>query len=130
MANTARTAAKRKTETAMTRRAEEFHRREEMLSEIVAEYFDAAEQAEKARAAAHAKAQKIRARADERIAALEVQAEAVAGGHEHRADQAIGRMLELDESPRAVADTLGVPLGHVRDIQRPAQAPKRVPDTE
>lgn len=103
----------------MAKRAEDIHRREQQLSEIVADYFDAAEQAETARTTAHAKAEKIRAQADQRIAALHAQAETAASDHEHRADKAISRMLELGESPKAVAATLGLPLSRIRETQRP-----------
>jgi hypothetical protein len=125
MANTAKTAARRKAETAMAKRADDFHRREQQLSEIVADYFDAAEQAEKTRTTARAKAEKIRAQADQRIAALHTQAEAAAIDHAHRADKAISRMLELGESPKAVAATVGVPLSRIRELQRPAPRSSR-----
>ena len=123
MANTAKPTAKRKAETAMARRAEQFHRREQALREIVADYFDATDLADKARAHAQAKADKIRAQADERIAAVHAQAETTASEHERRADAAIGRMLELGESPKAVAETLGVPLTRIRETQRLASRP-------
>jgi oligoendopeptidase F len=131
MANTAKTAAQRKAEAAMAKRAEQFRRREEALHEVIADYFDATEQAEKARAIAHAKADKIRAQAHERINALHTQAENAASDHEHRASRAINRMLELGESPKAVADTLGTPLTHVREIQRSTpQPPTTTPSTK
>jgi hypothetical protein len=125
MANTAKTAARRKAETAMAKRADEFHRREQQLREIVADYFDAAEQAEKTRATARAKADKLRAQADQRIAALHTEAETAAADHEHRADKAISRMLELGETPKAVATTLGIPIGRIREAQRPDTKPAR-----
>lgn len=109
----------------MAKRADDFHHREQQLSEIVADYFDAAEQAEKTRATARTKAEKIRAQADQRIAALYAQAEAAASDHEHRAHKAISRMLELGETPRAIADTLGVPIGRIRETQRPETKPAR-----
>jgi len=123
MANTAKTAALRKAETAMAKRAEHFHRREKALREIVADYFDATEQAQTARTAAHDKAEKVRAQADERINALHTQAENAASEHEHRASHAIKRMLELGESPKAIADTLGAPLTQIREIQRSTPRP-------
>lgn len=107
----------------MAKRAEQFRRREKALREIVADYFDAAEQAQKARTTARAKAEKIRAEADERIAALHTQAENAAGEHEHRANHAIRHMLELGESPKAIAATLSTPLTHVREIQRSTPQP-------
>jgi hypothetical protein len=125
MANTAKTAARRKAETAMAKRADDFRRREQQLSEVVADYFDAAEQAEKTRATARAKAETIRAQADQRIASLDAQAEAAASDHEHRADKAISRMLELGETPKAIAATLGVPLSRIREVQRPETTPAR-----
>lgn len=107
----------------MAKRAEQFRRREQALHEIIADYFDATEQAEKARTTAHVKAEKIRTQADERINALHTLTENAASEHEHRASHAINRMLELGESPKAVADTLGTPLTHVREIQRSTTQP-------
>lgn len=93
------------------------------LHEVIADYFDATEQAEKARTTAHAKAEKIRAQAHERINALHTQTENAASEHEHRANRAIKRLLELGENPKAIADTLGTPLTHVREIQRSTPQP-------
>jgi hypothetical protein len=124
MARTAKTAAKRKAEMAMAKRAEDFRRREQALSEIVADYFDAAEQAEKARAAAQARAEKLRAQTDERIAELHTKAETAAADHEHRTDKAISRMFELGENAKVVAaNTLGVPLSRIHETQRLTSKP-------
>jgi hypothetical protein len=117
MANTARTTARRKAESAMAKRGGQFHSREKALHEIVADYFDASEQAEMTRATAQHNAEKIRSQTEERITAIREQADAQAKEHDSRANAAIGRILELGESPIAIADTLNIPLTRIREIQ-------------
>jgi uncharacterized protein YktB (UPF0637 family) len=108
----------------MATRAEQFHRREKALREIVADYFDASEQADKPRTGAQHKVEKVHSQAEERIAAIRKQADTDIGEHERRADAAVGRMLELGETPKAVADTLDIPLTRVREIQRHTPQPR------
>lgn len=102
----ANTTAKHMADMVMAKRAEEFRRREKVLRDIVADYFDATEQAQKTRATAQTRADKIRAQVDERIAALRDQAANTADEHERRAIFAISQMLALGENPKAIADTL------------------------
>ena len=86
--------------------------------ELVRQVRPLIEQAEKIRTTSRAKAERIRTQADERIAALHAQAETDADEHEHRAEVAVGRMLKFGETPKSIADTLGVMLAHIREIQR------------
>lgn len=110
----------------MAKRAEVFHRREQDLHEIVADYFDASEHAEKTRAAAKHNAEKVRSHAEGRITAIHEQAENEANEYDHHADMAIGRMLEFGESPKAIASTLGIPFTRIREIQRRTLEPGKI----
>jgi len=132
MANTVKRAtARRKAEAAIAQRAEEFHRHETSLREIIADYFEASERAENVRADAKAKTTKARNQADEHIARIQQQAENDAAGYEHQAGAAVARMLEIGETPKSIADALGITLARVRDIQRPVTKPgKNTPRAE
>jgi hypothetical protein len=125
MANTAQTAARRKAESAMAKRAEQFHHREQALRETIGDYFDASEQAEKTRAAAVQKAEKLLSQTHERITVLREQAEAAAGEHERHADTAISRLLKLGENPKSIAETLEISLTRIKEIQRPTPQPRQ-----
>lgn len=116
-----RSAARRAAE-AVARRAESIARRESQLLALATDFHLAAERAEKARAGAQAKAQRILDDAQAKADALREQAEKDAAHFDEQAGAAVRRMLALGESREAVADLTGWAPAKVREAQRAGDA--------
>jgi hypothetical protein len=111
---TGRSAAARRADEVIARRAVAFREREEALRQVLADYFAARERADRLRSDAEAAAQRVQRDADARIAAARERAQREAAGFEDAARVAVARMLALGESRRAVAEATGLSAVAVR----------------
>ena len=114
MTKTGRSAAARRADEVIARRAAAFREREEALRRVLADYFAARERADRVRADAEAAAGRVQRDADARIAAVRERAQHEAAGFEDAARVAVARMLALGESRRAVAEATGLSAVQVR----------------
>jgi hypothetical protein len=115
--------ALRRADAVIARRAVEIREHEDVLRDLLAEYFRARESADAARADGEAAVARLRRDVEARIARVQEQAGREADGFEQEANAAVRRMLELGESRHAVADATGMSLAQVREAQRRAPTP-------
>ena len=115
-----RSAALRKADEVIARRAAQIRQRENTLRDALTEYFYARNSADGVHADAEKAATRVRRDAEDRIAQVQERAERQAAGFEQQAQAAVRRMLELGESRQAIAQAAGLTLAQVRDAQRVA----------
>lgn len=113
-----RTAAQRKADALVARRAARFAQRERGLRDLIADYHHAADQAAKVRSAAEARAARILADAEARAADVRDRAEKDAAGFEQTAHAAVRAMVEFGESRDAIAELTGLSAAQVRQLHR------------
>lgn len=106
--------AQRQADQAIAARLTRYEQRQKQLRTPVAAYFRALAAIDKARAENERKTARLRAEIDKKIAALGEQTEHAVTLHQQAADAAIAELTELGESPREIAELLGISSAHVR----------------
>lgn len=124
--------AQRQADQAIAARLTRYEQRQRQLRTPVAAYFRALAAIDKARAENERKTARLRAETDKKIAKLGEQSEHAVAQHQQAADAAITDLAELGESPREIAELLGISSAHVRAAlaaRTPPATPRRTSTT-